>query len=105
MTYPDFRNHVPKNETAPRAKVLAGPSLTRHVERGLARIPLNPIQVRYRAAPHPVAESKPANRLENIIPATVPNQWADHGFRLLERARPRPRTTWDYRPPAPNEFA
>ena len=67
--------------------------------------PLNPIQVRYRAAPHPVAESKPANRLKNIILATASNQWAAAGFRFLERARPRPRTTWDYRPPAPIEFA
>jgi hypothetical protein len=54
--------------------------------------PVNPIQVRYRAAPHPVAVSKPADRLKNIIPSTAPNQCPTAVFRFSEHGTPRPRT-------------
>ena len=50
--------------------------------------PLNPIQVRYRAAPHPVAVSKPADRLEKIILSPAPDQCLPAGFRCSERAVP-----------------
>ncbi len=47
--------------------------------------PLNPIQVRYRAAPHPVAVTKPANRHKNVIPSAVPYQWFHATFHAVER--------------------
>jgi hypothetical protein len=54
--------------------------------------PLNPIQVRYRAAPHPVAEYQSADRLENVTPSPALNQCRPTTFLFLERADALTRT-------------
>ena len=54
--------------------------------------PLNPIQVRYRAAPHPVAVNQPADRLKNVIPSPSSSQCLLADFRFSERPATRLRS-------------
>ena len=96
--WPAFSSGVPPERPArkkPRreaeAKCLIHRLLCSRDDRIRTCDPLNPIQVRYRAAPHPVAVATPANRLKNLIPSAAPNQYPTAVFRFSEHGAPRPR--------------
>ena len=97
--WPAFSSGVPPERPArkkPRreaeAKCLIHRLLCSRDDRIRTCDPLNPIQVRYRAAPHPVAVNNPADRLKNLIPCPASNQCLPTSFRGTERRAVDPRS-------------